>query len=162
MKKSIILGIVILIGIIVIFFLSYFKSDINEVDNNNLINDDKKGIYDLGDSDGPPAGVHIIEMSSLGFSPALININVGDEVIFLGIDESNRWPASNVHPTHTSYPGSGIQKCEMAEKNTIFDSCGSIAGGKEWSFIFNEIGEWNYHDHMEPSKSGKIIVFGHF
>jgi len=101
---------------------------------------------------------HTVEMSPSGFSPDSLTIKAGDTVTFLAVDGSNRWPASAFHPTHTAYPGSSIQKCSTDEKNMIFDSCGVVAEGQSWSFTFDEVGEWNYHDHDDSKVFGKIIV----
>lgn len=102
------------------------------------------------------AGENVIEMSSSGFSPSSITIKKGDTVTFKTVDSGSYWPASAVHPTHTVYPGSGIDKCGTGAQ--IFDACGGIGEGQSWSFTFNEVGSWNYHNHLNPSNFGKIIV----
>lgn len=95
-----------------------------------------------------------VKMTGTGFSPSSITINKGDTVTFVDSGAS-RWPASNVHPTHTVYPGSSINKCNTGERSQIFDACGSVV---EYSFTFNEIGSWRYHDHRSAGKGGMIIV----
>jgi plastocyanin len=101
---------------------------------------------------------HTVEMSSSGFSPDSLTVKAGDTVTFLAVDGAGRWPASAVHPTHTVYPGSGIQKCSTSEKDSIFDACGGVPNGQSWSFKFDEKGSWNYHDHLDSKVFGKIIV----
>ena len=100
----------------------------------------------------------IIKITDNGFEPKEIEITKGTKVIW--INESNRpsWPASDIHPTHRLYPGSGIEKCGTPEQDKIFDACKGLAQGESWSFTFNEIGEWGYHDHLNPIWTGKIIV----
>jgi len=100
----------------------------------------------------------IVKITDNGFEPKEIEIVRGTRVTW--INESNRpsWPASDIHPTHRLYPGSGIEKCGTPEEDKIFDSCKGLAPGESWSFIFQEIGEWSYHDHLNPSFVGKIIV----
>lgn len=66
------------------------------------------------------------------------------------------WTASAVHPTHTIYPGSGISKCGTVEG--IFDSCEEVGVNEEWSFTFDELGTWIYHNHLQSSHFGRIIV----
>jgi len=68
------------------------------------------------------------------------------------------WPASAMHPTHTVYPGSDIQKCGTPEAGKIFDACRGLNTGETWSFQFNEVGKWNFHDHLNAGKFGSIIV----
>ena len=68
------------------------------------------------------------------------------------------WPASALHPTHTVYPGSDIQKCGTSEGDKIFDSCTGLNKGESFSFTFNEKGDWRYHDHLNPNLNGVITV----
>lgn len=93
-----------------------------------------------------------------GYSRSSVSINVGDGVMFVNESNRNTWPASNIHPTHTIYPGSAKSKCGTAEETDIFDACGGIVPGDSWSFIFTEVGEWEYHDHLNPSFTGTIVV----
>jgi plastocyanin len=101
---------------------------------------------------------HTVEMTSSGFSPNAITISKGDTVTFVNADGGSYWPASAIHPTHTVYPGSNINKCATDERSKIFDACENIKQGESWSFTFNEVGEWNYHDHNNPSRTGTIVV----
>ncbi|PIR69375.1 MAG: hypothetical protein COU47_03325 [Candidatus Niyogibacteria bacterium CG10_big_fil_rev_8_21_14_0_10_46_36] len=93
-----------------------------------------------------------------GFSPSPVNVSVGDTVRFMNESGRSFWPASAFHPTHTVYPGSDIKKCGTAEAATIFDACREIVSGQSYSFTFTEAGTWNYHDHLNASEFGSIIV----
>ncbi len=99
-----------------------------------------------------------IEITATGFSPNPLTIKVGDTVTFVNKDTAQHWPASAVHPTHTVYPGSDINKCGTAEAATIFDSCKGLATGETFEFTFTHAGSWNYHDHLNPSLWGTIVV----
>ena len=99
-----------------------------------------------------------ITITSSGFSPSTLNVNIGDRVTFTNLGSSQSWPASNIHPTHTVYPGSGISKCDGAEESNIFDACRGLRQGESYSFTFNEAGSWKYHDHLNPGSGGTIIV----
>jgi len=131
-------------------------------DNGGLVDDSGgdvgvDGDNDDGGSDGDDAGApqtYTIEISSAGFSPSSLTINVRDIVVFVAVDGSNRWPASAVHPTHIVYPEGG--GCI----GSAFDSCEGIANGDSWPFTFNEVGSWGYHDHLSPGKTGLITVVG--
>lgn len=101
---------------------------------------------------------HLIEMSDIGFSPSSLTINAGDTVTFTNSGTASHWPASAVHPTHTTYPGSGVEKCGTGEEGVIFDACKSLKTGESWSFKFTEKGEWSFHDHLNSSFTGKIVV----
>lgn len=99
-----------------------------------------------------------IEILEEGFMPAALNIVIGDTVTWVNKTNDASWPASDVHPSHARYPGSGIQKCGTNETTNIFDACKGLANGESWNFTFREQGSWRYHDHFAPGISGTITV----
>lgn len=103
-------------------------------------------------------GEKIITYTGNNYSPSTITIFTGETVTFVNKSTRDMWPASALHPTHTIYPNSDIEKCGATEKEAIFDACRGIPQGESWSFTFNEIGEWEYHDHLNPRSNGTIIV----
>jgi plastocyanin len=107
----------------------------------------------------PPAQTNvIIDISDSGANPKDITIKNGATVVFKNTGLNQHWPASAIHPTHTVYPGSSIQKCGTADEGTIFDACRGLLSGETWSFTFTNIGEWRWHDHLHLSINGKITV----
>lgn len=106
----------------------------------------------------PRDKIHAVIYTDAGFSPSPLIIPVGDYILFNNASSRPTRPASAFHPTHTVYPGSDINKCGAAEAEGIFDACHSLENGEEWTFQFNESGEWNYHDHLNPNFTGTIIV----
>ena len=100
----------------------------------------------------------VITYGANGFSPSPVTINVGDTVTWKNESSIDIWPASAMHPTHTVYPGSDIQKCNTSAEAGIFDACRGIKPGASWSFVFTQKGSWNYHNHLNPRNFGKIIV----
>lgn len=114
---------------------------------------------------------NVVEITSSGFSPQTLTINNGDTVTWINKDAEEHWPASAMHPTHTKYaggnydePGSyaGSLACasEGVSKTGVFDPCRGLSQGENWSFTFNELGNWSYHDHLNAHAPffGKIIV----
>lgn len=87
-----------------------------------------------------------------GFSPNPLKIKVGETIIFKNDGSRPIWVASAVHPTHNVYPTTG--GCI----GSTFDSCADIEPGKSWSFKFDFMGNWKYHDHLNASDYGSIIV----
>jgi plastocyanin len=83
-------------------------------------------------------------ITSSGFIPSTLTIKVGDTVTFVNKDSKPHWPASDPHPTHTNYPG--------------FDALRPLKTGESYSFTFTKQGAWGYHDHLNPSLRGTIIV----
>ena len=103
-------------------------------------------------------GEHVVVYSDSGYSPKELTIKKGDKVTFRSESARETWPASAMHPSHTAYPGSSIQKCETEEMTRIFDACMGLKQGEEWSFVFDEVGTWWYHDHLNVAATGTIIV----
>jgi plastocyanin len=101
---------------------------------------------------------HVIHMTAQGFEPADITIIQGDIVIFENTDTRKRWPATNIHPTHSVYPDSDIAKCDTSEEGALFDACRSIDPGESYSFTFTKSGSWRFHDHIFPTQTGSITV----
>lgn len=93
-----------------------------------------------------PASVttFIIKMTASGFSPEFLKVKKGTKIIFKNEIDDIRWPASNIHPTHDIYPE--------------FDPKKPIKKGQSWSFTFDKIGIWQFHDHIYPYLTGKITV----
>jgi len=92
------------------------------------------------------------------YTPKTLTISIGDTVIWYNDDSSDRWPATDQHPSHTEYPGSDINKCDTPDQSTIFDACGQLTPGNTYSFTFTVAGSWDYHDHLKPGMTGTIIV----
>lgn len=93
-----------------------------------------------------------------GYVPEDVTIAQGGTVTFVNESSRDMWPASNQHPTHTIYPGSSIQKCNTEEAEGIFDACDGLSEGATYSFTFDEVGDWKYHDHLRPREGGTISV----
>ena len=106
----------------------------------------------------PESKTYEVVYTDAGYAPSPITIKVGDTVMFMNNSTQTFWPASAMHPTHTGYPGSNITKCNTSEVATLFDSCMPRDPGASWSFKFMEKGKWNYHDHLNASKYGTIVV----
>jgi len=100
----------------------------------------------------------LVSFTADGFSPSPVTIKKGQTVRFVNNATVDVWPASAAHPTHRVYPGSDIAKCGTQQQSVIFDSCRGLKAGEFWEFTFNEVGTWNYHDHLNASKFGRIIV----
>jgi plastocyanin len=96
-----------------------------------------------GDS-GEPGGDNVVRMESDSFSPATLTVQAGDTVTFANESGDDKWPASDVHPTHEEYPG--------------FDAGKAVLDGDSYEFTFERPGRWGYHDHLNPELKGTIVV----
>lgn len=86
-----------------------------------------------------------VDLTDNGFSPASVTIKKGETVKFVNKSTGPMGVASNPHPTHTDYPG--------------FDQNKSASQGqKEYDFTFEKVGTWGYHNHLNPSVTGTVVV----
>ncbi|OGB75133.1 hypothetical protein A2810_00665 [candidate division Kazan bacterium RIFCSPHIGHO2_01_FULL_49_10] len=86
-----------------------------------------------------------VNYTGSAFSPNSITINVGDTVKFVNIGQTAAiWPAAGPHPIHTSVPG--------------FDAGAPLDTGGTYSFTFTKSETVKYHNHLNPSQTGTIIV----
>lgn len=83
-------------------------------------------------------------MTVAGFEPATLSIKKGTRVVFVNEDSKEHWPASDIHPTHGIYPE--------------FDPQKGVEAGQKWSFVFNKVGKWKFHDHLFPERTGVVEV----
>ena len=83
-------------------------------------------------------------MTESGFEPPTITIPQNSEVEFKNLDNTLRWPASDIHPTHGIYPQ--------------FDPKKPIQPGDSWVFKPKKVGTWKYHDHLLPHQRGTVTV----
>ncbi len=91
-----------------------------------------------------PSEVTININSGGNFSPSEVKIKKGGTATWLNQSGRSVWPASAVHPTHTAYPG--------------FDALQEIQPGESYFFKFDRAGTWKYHDHLNASITGAVIV----
>jgi|SRR6185437_5340242 len=94
--------------------------------------------------DGGTIQVVEVDFDGTQFTPKTVNIHANDWVFFKNTRNTGFWVASDPHPTHTDYPG--------------FDALKTIAPGGEYKFQFTKVGSWGYHDHLDPSITGTVVV----
>ncbi len=162
MKKGLAIAVVIILLVVVGWFLFNGTSDDKTEDLGgedqapSALDNSIAGESEVEES--PMPETYAVRITSSGFSPETLEINQGDRVVFLNEDTSRHWPASDVHPTHRNYPGSGIEKCDSDARESIFDACHGLNRGERYEFVFLHAGGWRYHDHLNPSLGGEIIV----
>lgn len=107
-----------------------------------------------------PVATNKVEITANGFSPSAIKVKAGDTVTWTNKDSVPHWPASAAHPTHLAYPGSDITKCGTVAQSGIFDACKGLATGESFSFKFDQVGIWKYHNHLKPTEPffGSVTV----
>ncbi|HEY4506205.1 MAG TPA: hypothetical protein VJJ24_02060 [Candidatus Paceibacterota bacterium] len=151
----------VIVGIIVIVgaFLIIRGDNTAEAPSGDYTNETPQGQDNepVSDSDDEAvAQTRTVTYTDSGFSPSEITIKRGEKVTFVNSSTHQMWVASAMHPTHTTYPGSDIKLCGTTD--VIFDECEGDDPGESWSFPFNIVGSWGYHNHLSASHFGKVIV----
>jgi plastocyanin len=95
-------------------------------------------------SDQAQTQTNSVMYTNSGFSPNEITVKVGTEVTFGNGSSKQMWVASDPHPTHTDLPG--------------FDAKQAMGTGESFKYIFKKAGTFGYHNHINPSDTGKVIV----
>lgn len=91
-----------------------------------------------------------------GFSPSNVTVAQGGTVTFTS-QGGEMWVASDPHPIHNGYDGTTLQQhCASGYAGPApFDEC---APGTSFTFTFNKVGTWGYHDHLDHSAMGTVTV----
>jgi plastocyanin len=106
-------------------------------------------------NNNPPPMSASVAYTADGFTPNTVTIKVGGTVTWTNQSGGQMWVASGVHPTHASYDGTTLQQHCAAGASSSFDQC---AAGNSYSFTFNKVGTWQYHNHLNASQTGTVVV----
>jgi len=109
-------------------------------------------------SQGQVVKENVVVYTNSGYSPNTLTIKKGETVTFKNQSSRSMWPASAVHPTHQVYSGTSLSEHCPDKTGTAFDACKGFLPGQSWSFKFDKVGTWKYHDHLNPSATGTIVV----
>ena len=76
---------------------------------------------------------------------------------FINQGDGDMWVGSDAHPTHTQYAGTTVSEhCQDGDETSrAFDQC-SVSD--TYTFTFEQTGEWDYHNHVNASAGGTIVV----
>ncbi len=105
-----------------------------------------------GPTETVPVSQRVVQYDGAAFSPNMLTVKKGETVTFVNNGKNPMWVASAMHPTHTAYPTKG--GC----LGSTFDACKGYGTGSSWSFTFDEVGSWGYHDHLNASAWGRVVV----
>ena len=155
MLKKFLISLIIIVALVAAGILLFGEKTEAPAPEENMTPDtentaENTSITDWNEFDGEiEANVDILETipvnyTDSGFSPRTITINKGQSVRFVNNSDRLMWVASDFHPTHNIYPE--------------FDADKGVPSGSFYEFKFEKLGTWNYHDHLNASKIGTVIV----
>ena len=144
MNKNIIIGIVIVLVIITVAVVYNKKTVVAPASTETTTTDQTQNTLPPGNDSVDMSATTTITYTDSGFSPSTVTIDQGDAVVFENKSSKSFWPASGEHPTHLLYPE--------------FDAKKAIAVGSSYSFTFEKVGSWPFHNHMKSGDMGTITV----
>ncbi len=103
---------------------------------------------------GVPSSV-TVTYTDQGFSPAVVTIVHGGSITWINHSTGDLWVASDPHPVHSGYDGTSLQQHCAAGASASFDSCGA---SNSYTFTFDKIGSWGYHNHANHAMTGTVVV----
>lgn len=89
-------------------------------------------------------GMVKVRYTDKGFIPERVEVEAGSMVEFVNESSMQMWVASAPHPAHTNLP--------------TFDQFRAYKKGSLYRYTFDKKGTWEYHDHINPSLGGVIVV----
>lgn len=118
------------------------------------------GTTDDTDSTGSPqAGAPMIAAVTYntadGFFPAEVTIKKGGSVSWTNSSDGQMWIATGPHPAHTGYSNTALAQHCPDTAEAAFDQC---SNGATYTFKFDKVGTWPYHNHSASTKFGRVIV----
>ncbi len=84
-----------------------------------------------------------IKLDKTGFNPASVDVGVGTRVVFINESGEMATVNSDDHPIHTKFP---------------FLNLGEFGNGSSVQAVFDKAGTFTYHNHLNPSQKGTIVV----
>jgi len=84
-----------------------------------------------------------VNLTANGFEPATVTIKAGETVVWVNKSGDTATVNSNNHPTHLLYPPLNL---------------GQFANGGKLQLTFDKPGSYGYHNHLDPSKKGIVVV----
>ena len=106
----------------------------------------------------------LVNYTNGGFDPRIVTVPVGTTVEWINASNKLMWVASDPHPAHTDLHGfdergtEGNEESSAYQGSTLIPLAQAHSGMSEYRFTFTKIGTWGYHNHLDPSQGGTVIV----
>ncbi len=98
---------------------------------------------EIGSEESPLSEEALIILGQNDFAPKTLTIKTEQKVIWKNESGEAATVNSSAHPTHRDYPPLNL---------------GNFSDGQTLELIFDTPGTYHYHNHLNPSQTGTIIV----
>ncbi len=103
----------------------------------------------------PPSSGTTVTYTTNGFTPSTLTVKKGATVTFVNQSGGRMWVASDPHPIHNFYSGTALGQHCPDTAGVAFDQC---RAGDSYTFVFNKVGSWGYHNHTSAGDTGTVVV----
>lgn len=137
--------ILLLIAAVVVIFGGFvLLKSVKKVNNvNSLPVQKKQAVQALPTPQAKQMEANVVEVKNSGFNPQTITVKVGAKVTWMNKSGDVVAVNSAVHPTHLVYPPLNL---------------GKFNDGESVSLVFDTKGMFKYHNHLNPSETGAVVV----
>lgn len=142
-KRVLIVLLVILIGGVAVYALASSDNKIAPDNTNPSSNTTSQKNIDQNSNQTQSANTQTITYDNNGFSPQKLTARSGDTIVIQNKSDSSVQFSSNPHPTHTI----------NQELNQD-----ALAPGGQQSFTVTAKGTFGFHNHLDPSQTGSLVV----
>lgn len=132
-KKFAVLGVIVASALV----LSACKANVGTQGSNTGSN------QNVSDQGGTQVAGSEIDYTDSGFSPTTLNVKVGQTITVKNSSSSAMSFNSDPHPVHTSFPELNLGKIDAGQVKTL---------------TLSKAGTYTYHNHLNPSQKGTIVV----
>lgn len=84
-----------------------------------------------------------VTITASGYEPRTMSVKAGTKVVWTNSSGQIGNVSSVPHPTHSTYPPLNL---------------GDFSDGETVSLVFNEPGTYGYHNHLNASQTGTVVV----
>lgn len=150
MNRKVLIGIIAAAGIILLGTWAYIMSQPGT--DNTAIDTPTPTPSSPVETNEPPAPTEAvteptssatIAFTDSGFSPATTTVKKGAVITVVNNSTVDVQFSSADHPTHQLRPELNMERLQP---------------GKSGTFTVTEVGTWGFHDHLDATKTGKIVV----
>lgn len=130
------------IGVLVyaLFYFFVFNKKTKMVDVSQDTPTSNASMEELGYD---PAETVNVTKTDNGFSPQSVTIKAGQSVTWINDSGTTATVDSSPHPAHTDFP---------------FLNLGEFEDGNSMTLVFPDAGTYKYHDHLNSSHFGTVVV----
>lgn len=137
MNSKLVLGIVLVIVVLIGGYMLLVKGTSTPSQNQTQTQNNQPTTTQTNQKDAK------VTVDASGFNPQTLTVQPGTRVVWTNNSGGAVTVNSDVHPTHLLFP---------------FLNLGEFDNGSSVSVVFEKSGKYTYHNHLNPSQTGTVIV----